>query len=86
MGEWRKKSKNDLGFISPLHLEGRAAVGLYGLFKNDLDAETATVRRCPKCNHHTFHKVHPDDKASAEDRNWSCSSCGNDTDEFGNKL
>ncbi|MCK4564735.1 MAG: hypothetical protein KAU94_08685 [Verrucomicrobia bacterium] len=87
MGEWRKSSKNDYWeFRSAEHQEEMAAVGLYGLFKNDLDAETATVRRCPKCNHRTFHKSHPDDKQSSKDSNWLCSHCGNDADEFGNKL
>ena len=87
MGEWQKSSKaDDWKCPVPFASEGMAAMGLYGLLRNDLDAETATVRRCPKCNHHTFYNVHPDDKISVEDSNWLCSRCGNDTDEFGNKL
>ena len=31
-------------------------------------------------------QVRPEDKESPEGPNWRCFECGNDTDEFGNKL
>jgi len=63
-----------------------AAASIAGLFQKDIDSENAVVQRCPKCNHHTFRKLRPEEKASPDDSNWLCSQCGNTTDEFGNKL
>ncbi len=63
-----------------------AAASVAGLIQNDIDSENAVVQRCPKCNHHTFRKLRPEEKESADSSNWCCTRCGNETDEFGNKL
>ena len=63
-----------------------AAASIVGMIQKDIDSESAVVQRCPKCNHHTFRKLRPEEKASPGDSNWLCSQCGNTTDEFGNKL
>lgn len=87
MGDWWTSPKADWWFKSfRLEKEIAMGAGLCSLFKKSTDAESAVVQRCPKCNHHTFRKVRPEDKESPGDSNWLCSRCGNDTDEFGNKL
>jgi predicted RNA-binding Zn-ribbon protein involved in translation (DUF1610 family) len=43
-------------------------------------------QRCPKCGHHSFRRVKDSEKENPDDSNWRCVRCGNDTDEFGNKL
>ena len=63
-----------------------AVASVFGLIQNDIAAAESPVQRCPKCNHHSFRRIRPQDKASPEDSNWVCPRCGNDTDEFGNKL
>ena len=59
-----------------------AALGLFGLFKKSIDAENAYAQRCPKCDRHTLVRVRMGDPKSP----WICNHCGNDADEFGNKL
>ena len=59
-----------------------AAAGLYGLFKKSIDAEDAYAQHCPKCDRHTLVRIRPGDKKSP----WKCNSCGNDSDEIGNRL
>jgi DNA-directed RNA polymerase subunit RPC12/RpoP len=87
MGDWWKSAKADWWFkTSGAEKDILAGIGLYGLFKKSIDAENATVQRCPKCHHHTFYKLHPSEKKTPKDSNWLCSQCGNDTDEFGNQL
>ena len=66
--------------------EAYAAAGICGLFMNDIEAEDAYVQRCPKCGHRSLRRVRPEDKKSPGDSNWRCFECGNDCDEFGNKL
>jgi hypothetical protein len=63
-----------------------AAASIFGMIQNDIKAESAAVQRCPKCNHHSFRRLKPSEKGVADDSNWRCFRCGNDTDEFGNKL
>lgn len=63
-----------------------AAASILGLVMNDIDAEEGYVQRCPKCRHRSLRRVRPEDKASPEDSTWRCFECGNDADEFGNKL
>lgn len=63
-----------------------AASSVLGLIQKDIDSENAMVQRCPKCNHHTFRKLRPGEKTDPDGSNWRCSRCGNETDEFGNKL
>jgi DNA-directed RNA polymerase subunit RPC12/RpoP len=82
-----KDSKTDWWFkTSGSEKNALAAVGLFGLFKKSMDMENATVQRCPKCQHHSFYKVQACEKKTPDDSNWLCSRCGNDADEFGNKL
>lgn len=59
-----------------------SAIGIFGLFKNDIDAESTYAQRCPKCDRHTLVRVRAGDPKSP----WKCNRCGNDSDEFGNKL
>jgi DNA-directed RNA polymerase subunit RPC12/RpoP len=61
-----------------------AAASVLGLVANDINAEEGYVQRCPKCRHRSLRKVRTEDKESYA--NWRCFECGNDTDEFGNKL
>ncbi len=63
-----------------------ALAAVFGMFQNDIDAEAATLQRCPKCDHHSFRRLRPDEKVSADSSNWRCTRCGNTTDEFGNAL
>ena len=63
-----------------------AAAAVFGMIQNDIAAETATVQRCPKCNHHSFRRLRVEEKESAAASNWRCTRCGNETDEFGNVL
>jgi predicted RNA-binding Zn-ribbon protein involved in translation (DUF1610 family) len=69
-------------------IRSRAYAGLsvFGLISNDIDAEVTGVQRCPKCGHHSLSRLRRQDKQSPGDSNWRCTRCGNDTDEFGNKL
>lgn len=62
--------------------QGYAAASVLGLILNDIDAESTYAQRCPKCDHHTLVRVQPGDPKSP----WLCNHCGNDSDEFGNKL
>lgn len=72
-----------LSLVHP-HIRSRflAAASVFGLFQNDIQAETAYAQRCPKCDHHSLVREQPGDPKSP----WRCNRCGNDADEFGNKL
>ncbi len=65
-------------------IRGRAyaAASVFGLFMNDINAEGAYAQRCPKCGRRTLVRVRAGDPKSP----WKCTRCGNDSDEFGNKL
>lgn len=56
------------------------------LMMNDTSSASARIQRCPKCGKRSLCKRKPEDKQFSADSNWICSQCGNDTDEFGNKL
>lgn len=76
-----------LSLIHPrIRGEAFAAAAVYELIKNDIDAEEGFVQRCPKCGHHSLRRLKPAQKASPDDSHWRCFECGNDCDEFGNKL
>lgn len=62
--------------------QGYAAASIFGMLANDIEAEDAYAVRCPKCDHHTLVRLRPGDPKSP----WQCNTCGNDADEFGNKL
>jgi len=59
-----------------------AATSIFGMLQNDIDAESSYAQRCPKCERHMLVRVRPGDPKSP----WRCNHCGNDSDEFGNKL
>jgi hypothetical protein len=62
-----KDSKTDWWFkTSGSEKNALAAVGLFGLLKKSMDMENATVQRYPKCQHHSFYKVHPGEKKTPE--------------------
>ncbi len=63
-----------------------AAGAIFELIQNDIEADEGFVQRCPKCHHRSLRKLRPEEKTSAADSNWRCFECGNDCDEFGNKL
>ncbi len=74
--------------LLPPRIHGRvvAGAGIYGLLRNDIDADEGFVQRCPKCRHRSLRRIRPEDKQSPDESNWRCFECGNDCDEFGNKL
>ena len=59
-----------------------AAASIFGMLQNDIQAESSYAQRCPECDRHTLVRVRPGDPKSP----WLCNHCGNDEDEFGNKL
>ena len=59
-----------------------AAASVFGLIQNDIAAESTYAQRCRKCDRHTLVRVRMGDPKSP----WKCNHCGNDEDEFGNKL
>jgi len=63
-----------------------ACIGIAALFMKDVSSGSALIRRCPKCGKRTLCKRNPEDKGPPSDSGWVCSRCGNDADEFGNKL
>ena len=63
-----------------------AAAAICGLIKNDIESEEGAVQRCPKCRHRSLRKLRPEEKKASGDGDWRCFECGNDADEFGNKL
>ncbi len=69
-----------------IRIPAYAAASVVGLVLNDVNAEEGYVRRCPECRHRSLRNVRAEDKKSPEDANWRCFECGNDADEFGNKL
>ena len=64
----------------------RVGTAIYGLMQNDIAADEGAVQRCPKCRHRSLRKLRPEEKTSPADSNWRCFECGNDCDEFGNRL
>ena len=55
------------------------------LMMNDSGKESVITQRCPKCGKRTLRKLKMDDKRFGSSK-WLCAHCGNDEDEFGNKL
>ena len=51
------------------------------LISADSGVERAAAQRCPKCRKKTLRR-----KNNSTFNKWECTSCGNDEDEFGNKL
>ena len=63
-----------------------ALASIFGMMQNDVDAESAGIQRCPKCDHHSLRRLRPDQKSPVDPANWRCTRCGNSDDEFGNPL
>jgi ssDNA-binding Zn-finger/Zn-ribbon topoisomerase 1 len=61
-----------------------AIVGAAGLFGTSIRAEESRAQRCPKCGRKRMVKKKKD--PFSKSAGWECTSCGNDKDEFGNKL
>ena len=55
------------------------------LLMNSSVKEEALTQKCPKCKKRTFHRLKPSDPRYSTSK-WKCSNCGNDEDEFGNKI
>jgi predicted RNA-binding Zn-ribbon protein involved in translation (DUF1610 family) len=55
------------------------------LMMNDSGKAEAITQRCPKCGKRTLRKLKKDDARFSTSK-WLCANCGNDEDEFGNKL
>ena len=74
--------------LLPRRIYGYVATGsaIAGLVQNDVNMEQGFVQRCPKCRHRSLRRIHAEDKRSPDDSDWLCFECGNDCDEFGNKL
>jgi len=60
-------------------------IGVAALFMNDNAKAQALIQKCPKCGRRSLRKLKKDDPRYSTSK-WKCSSCGNDEDEFGNKL
>lgn len=75
----------------PIRLIIYAVILLVGvpimLLLNDAGKDEAQTQKCPKCKKRTLHRLKKtkDDQFS-RGSNWKCANCGNDEDEFGNKL
>jgi predicted RNA-binding Zn-ribbon protein involved in translation (DUF1610 family) len=61
-----------------------AVIGVVALMMCDSASSEARIRRCPNCGNRSLCKRK--EKRRADDSNWVCTCCGNDADEFGNKL
>ena len=55
------------------------------LMMNDSGKESVLTQRCPKCGKRALRKLQKDNKQFGTSK-WLCANCGNDEDEFGNKL
>lgn len=79
---------DELASLMPSRLrnEAYAAASVFGMIQNDIASETATVQRCPKCDHHSFRRLRPEEMEAPDSSHWRCSRCGNEKDEFGNSL
>ena len=95
--DWRKSieehphqetAAEEMASLVPPRIRGPlyTAAAIYGLIKNDIESEEGTVQRCPKCRHRSLRKLRPEEKKASGDGDWRCFACGNDADEFGNKL
>ena len=62
------------------------AIGIRMLVLKDVFSDEARLRRCPRCGKRPPRKARSAGKKSPFDNTWVCSRCGNDADEFGNKL
>lgn len=84
----QETAADEMSSLIPARIRGQiyAATSVLGLVMNDIEAEEGHVQRCPKCQHHSLRRVRPENKESPGDSNWRCFECGNDADEFGNKL
>ncbi len=61
-----------------------ALIGVGALFMNDSTPARQLAERCPKCGAKGLVR-RPGSSSAAESRRV-CARCGNDEDEFGNKL
>ncbi len=61
-----------------------AIIGAAALFMNSTGAEESSAQRCPNCGRNTLRRKKKDQFSNS--KGWKCTECGNDKDEFGNKL
>ena len=74
-----------LGILLLIILIGLAILGGLALFIIDIGKEDVNLKRCFKCGNRRLRKLKKDDKQFSTSK-WKCTSCGNNEDEFGNKL
>lgn len=61
-----------------------AMIGVGALFMSGTSASEAPVQRCPKCRRIALRKYKAGSHTASA--GWKCTECGNDRDEFGNRL